>query len=128
MQLIQDFEMSFTAKFAKYLRWPKNFGERSKYFKIKKIIHKKEDVKADLCYNMHLCITAWQKETVKIPLEESKGKGGRHQTLTCDQVSMIPIVGRCNLLKDILTGGMSFDCQLGPQRNSAQMRQYATEW
>ena len=51
---------------------------------------------------------------VKIQLEESKGKGGRHQILTCDQVSMI-------------TEGMSFDCQLGPQRNSAQMRQYAAK-
>ena len=64
----------------------------------------------------------------KIQLEERKGKGGRHQMLTCDQVSMIPIVGRCNLPKDILTGGMSFDCQLGPQSNSAQMRQYAAKW
>ena len=65
---------------------------------------------------------------VKIQLEESKGKGGRPQMLTCDQVSMIPIVGRSNLPKDILTGGESFDCQLGPQRNSTQMRQYAANW
>ena len=84
-------------------------------------------MKADLCYNMHLYITAWQKETVKIQLEESKGKGGRHQMLTSDQVSTIPVVGRYNLPKDILTGGMSFDCQLGRQRNSAQMRQYAAK-
>ena len=42
VQLIQDFEMSFTTKFAKYLRRPKNFGERSKYFKIKKSYIKKK--------------------------------------------------------------------------------------
>ena len=84
-------------------------------------------MKAKLCYNMHLYITAWQKEATKIKLKESKGKGRRHQTLTCDQVSMIPIVGRCNLPKDILAGGMSFDCQLGPQRNSAQMKKYAAK-
>ena len=112
LQLIQDFEMSFAAKFAKYMRCPKEFGQRSKYFQIKKILRK--DVKAELCYNMYLYITAWEKEMAKIQLEESKGKGGRHKTLTCDQVSTIPIVERCNLPKDILTGGMSFDCQLGP--------------
>ena len=42
VQFIQDFEMSFAAKFAKYLQWQKNFGERSKYFSIKKTYIKKK--------------------------------------------------------------------------------------
>ena len=85
-------------------------------------------MKADLCYNMHLYITAWQKEMAKIQLEESKGKGGRHQMLTCHQVSHDSNSREVQLTKDILTGGMSFDCQLGPQKNSAQMMQYAAKW
>ena len=76
----------------------------------------------------YLQIKGWQKETAKIQLEESKGKGGKPLTLTRDQVSIIPIVGHSNLPKDILARGMSFDCQLGPQKNSVQMKKYTAKW
>ena len=65
---------------------------------------------------------------MKIQLEGSKGKDRRHQILTCDQVSTIPIVGQSNLPKDIFAGGMSFNCQLGPQWNSAQIKKNAAKW
>ena len=112
--------LQFWGVYKKFLDPPKT--HTNNFWGYKKVIHKKQDLKAEFSYIMHLYITAWQKETVKIQLEGSKGKGGRHQTLTCDQVSTIPIVGQSNLLKDILARGMSFGCQLGPQWNSASRK------
>ena len=56
---------------------------------------------------------------------ENKGKGGRHATLTSDQISKLQIVGMSNVPKDVLNGGLSYDCQLGPQQHAAQIKKYA---
>ena len=56
---------------------------------------------------------------------ESKGKGGRPATLTSDQISKLQIVAMSNVPKDVLNGGLYYDCQLGPQRHAAQIKKYA---